>query len=166
MKRIVPSKEKTDKYIKECRDAPCFICQIVRGEPLRNEHHILFEDESVIAFLSAFPTQYGQVLVCPKRHVEHVAEELDLDDYLYLQEIVHRMARAVNRFTNPERTYIASFGSQQMNRHVHFHIVPLPANRPIGEQQMTAMIPEVVGHLILDDEDWMALAQGIHDALD
>lgn len=161
MKRIPFPEKKADAYIKERGEKPCFICQIIAGEPIRDRHQILFEDDQLIAFLSSMPTQFGHTLVCPKRHIEQVAEDFSESEYLHLQTVVQRLAKAVNKVAHPERTYIASFGSQQMNRHVHFHIVPLQANTPIREQQMAAMMPELVGYLELEPEEWVDLAEKI-----
>ncbi len=158
MKRIAFLKEEADKYIAERSSAPCFICQIVAHEPIRERHEIVYEDEETIAFLSAKPTQYGQLLVCPKRHVEQIVDDLNEDEYLKLQSIVYRMTRVIKKVTEAERIYIASFGSQQMNSHVHFHIVPISANTPIREQQMASMMPELVGYLELSPLEWKDLA--------
>lgn len=165
MKRVsFPTKE-ADEYIKERGEKPCFICQIVAKESIRDRHQILFEDDQSIAFLSSMPTQFGHTLVCPKRHIEQVTEDLSESEYLHLQTVVQRLAKAVNKVVYPERTYIASFGSQQMNRHVHFHIVPLPAGTPIREQQMASMMPELVGYLELEQEEWEDLAKKIKQLL-
>jgi histidine triad (HIT) family protein len=165
MKRIPFPENKADEYIKERGEKPCFICQIVAGESLRDRHQILFEDDLVIVFLSSMPTQLGQTLVCPKRHIEQIAEELSEEEYLHLQTIVHRFTKAIGKALVPERTYVASFGSQQMNRHVHFHIVPLPVGTPIREQQMASMMPELVGYLELEKEEWKELTTKIKEKL-
>lgn len=161
MRRIPFSKKDANRYIKERGEEPCFICQIVANEPIRLRHQILFEDDQLIVFLSSMPTQLGQTLVCPKRHVEQVTEELSEVEYIHIQSIVQRFAKAISKVFKPERIYVASFGSQQMNRHVHFHIVPLPVGTPICKQQMAAMMPELVGHLELEDEEWQNIAQRI-----
>jgi hypothetical protein len=43
---------------------------------------------------------------------------------------------AVRRTVEAERVYILSLGSQQGNRHVHWHIAPLPYGVPFKEQQL------------------------------
>jgi len=165
MKRMLLSKEESNKYIKERKQSPCFICEIVKGKPLRNKHYIIFENEKVIVFLSAFPTHLGQTLVCPKQHVEQVAKELNQEEYLNLQKIIFKVSKAIQAVLKPERLYIASFGSQQMNKHVHFHIVPLPKGIPIDKQQMAAMMFEEVGLLELTNDEWQSLANKIRSQL-
>ncbi|MFA6522127.1 MAG: HIT family protein [Patescibacteria group bacterium] len=165
MKRIAFNKHESDNYIQERGIAPCFICQIVAGDKIRDRHQILFEDERVIAFLSSKPTQYGQVLVCPKQHAEQISKDLDDEEYLHLQSIIFKFSKAIQKALNPERIYVASFGSQQMNRHIHFHLVPIPKGTPIREQQMASMMPELVGYLDLEDSEWKELAKNIIKSL-
>ena len=165
MKRIPCIKKVADKYIKEQKESSCFICEIIKGKPRRNQHYILFEDDQTIVFLSSLPTHFGQTLVCPKRHVEHVTIDLSEEEYLHLQKIVHKVSRAIHHALRPERLYIASFGSKQMNKHVHFHIQPLPEGIPIREQQMASMMPEMVGYLELTDDEWKSLVEKIQDEL-
>jgi histidine triad (HIT) family protein len=158
MKRVAFSKKQADKYIQERANASCFICDIVAGKAIRAEHYIIFEDDQCIIFLSNKPTQYAHVLVCPKKHVEQIASDLSNEEYLESQKIVHQVVKAVSRAVEHDRIYVASFGSQQMNKHVHFHVVPIPSGTPIREQQMAAMIPDLVGHLELEESEWQELA--------
>ena len=65
----------------------------------------------------------------------------------------------------PERIYIASFGSHQMNAHVHFHIHPLPPGVPVREQQMASMSAELVGRLELTQAEWDELGTRIRTAV-
>jgi len=38
-----------------------------------------------------------------------------------------------------ERLYLLSLGSYQGNRHVHWHVVPLPPGVPFEQQQLSAL---------------------------
>ena len=164
MRRIPFVEKELDTYIEERKQAPCFICEVIEGKPIREKHHILYEDDKVIVFFSAFPTHLGQTLVCPKRHVEQVVGDMLEQEFLYLQKIVYQVAKAVQEVLEPERIYIASFGSQQMNKHVHFHILPLPKGVPVKDQQMAAMMPEA-GRLELSEAEWIELAKKIRNRL-
>ena len=73
--------------------------------------------------------------------------------------------RAVEQVIAPERIYIASFGSHQLNAHVHFHVHPLPPGIPVREQQMASMLLEVVGCLELTQAEWDELGQRIRAAV-
>ena len=82
-------------YERRSRAGRCFICAFLAGEP-GYEHERLYEDKAHVAFLSRYPTVVGYALVAPRRHVEDVIGDLDLDGYLSLQAAVHKVARAVN----------------------------------------------------------------------
>ena len=50
-----------EAYLRRAR-ATCFVCALVAGDP-DYRHHVVYEDERAIAFLSAYATLYGTVLV-------------------------------------------------------------------------------------------------------
>jgi ATP adenylyltransferase len=163
-KRRHVTEEEVESYIEHCQAGPCFICEMVAGNPERR-HHIVYEDEVAIAFLNKYPTLYGYTLVAPREHREHVTGDFTIDEYLALQRIVYRVAEAVRQEVAAERVYILSLGSQQGNRHVHWHIAPLPPGVPYREQQLEALRSEKAGFLELSDEDSALLAQRIRRRL-
>ena len=126
-----------DSYIEKIQNGPCFICEMIAGRLQGN--HIIHQDETFIAFLNKYPVLYGYVLVAPIRHKEHVTGDFTLEEYLTLQRAVHQMAEAVRKSVGTERLYILSLGSQQGNRHVHWHIAPLPYGVPFEDQQLEAL---------------------------
>jgi histidine triad (HIT) family protein len=126
-------------------------------------HHIVAEDADTIIFLSKYPTLRGYCLVCPKAHVEDLAEELPAGEYLALQRKVRRLARVLKRQFDAERIYVLSLGSQAANAHLHFHVVPLPRGVPLREQQYHALMVEH-GVLQIADGEMAAMAQQIGDA--
>lgn len=145
-----------DELVARSRSGPCFICELVAGNP-DFAHHIIAEDEETILFLSKYPTQIGYAFVCPKAHVEDLAVDLTEDAYLRLQAKVHRLARAMKDVLFVERTYVLSLGSQQGNRHLHFHVVPLPPGVPYEKQQYHALMAEH-GIVQMDDAAMDSLA--------
>jgi diadenosine tetraphosphate (Ap4A) HIT family hydrolase len=100
---------------------------------------MIYEDADVLVFLNRYPTLRGYTLVCPRRHVERVIGELSEDEYLELQRWVYRVGRALQQVVPTERLYVLSLGSQQGNRHVHWHLAPLPPGVPYQEQQLAAL---------------------------
>jgi diadenosine tetraphosphate (Ap4A) HIT family hydrolase len=60
--------------------------------------------------------------------------------------------------------YSLSLGSQQGNRHVHWHLAPLPPGVPYREQQFHALMAEN-GILAVDDESQADLARRIRSEL-
>ena len=141
---------------------PCFICELVRGNP-DFAHHIVDEDDEAIIFLSKYPTLRGYCLVCPKAHREDLADDLSTAEYLALQAKVHRLSRVLKRLFDAERIYVLSLGSQQANRHLHFHVAPLPRGVPLERQQYHALMAEH-GTLQIPDAEMQQMAKEIGDA--
>lgn len=92
----------------------------------------------------------GHCLVAPKRHLESWVTDLGEKEFLDLQRIVQRVARAVAASVPTERMYGLSLGSQQGNAHLHWHIAPLPPGVPYRQQQFHALMAEN-GVLDVDD---------------
>ena len=151
-----------DGYVQRIQSSPCFICEMVAGR--LNDNHLIYRDELAIAFLNKYPMLYGYALVAPVAHLEHVTGDFTLDEYLDLQAAVYRVAEAVRRTVPAERVYILSLGSQQGNRHVHWHIAPLPPGVPLERQQLEALRAED-GILDLSDTEMRELAHRIRENL-
>jgi diadenosine tetraphosphate (Ap4A) HIT family hydrolase len=105
------------------QEGQCFICRVV-DRTHRYRHHIVYEDADTIVFLNRYPTLIGYCLVSPRKHVEDWALDLSEAEFLALQSVVHRVARAVAATVPAERIYTPSLGSQQANAHVHWHVAP------------------------------------------
>ncbi|MEV4625809.1 HIT family protein [Micromonospora sp. NPDC049523] len=128
-------------YETRVRTGPCFVCAYLSGDP-EYRHELVYDDGEHVAFVSRYPTLYGHVLVVPRQHVEHAVRDLNVEAYLRLQEVVYRVARAVEAVVPSERTYLLSLGSQQGNSHLHWHIAPLPPGTPYAQQQFQALLAE------------------------
>jgi diadenosine tetraphosphate (Ap4A) HIT family hydrolase len=152
-----------DDYVRRATGGPCFICEMLRGNP-DLAHHVIAEDDDHVVFLSKYPTLRGYCLVAPKRHLENLAQDLSPEAYLAMQALVHRLARALEQVFDAERIYVLSLGSQQANSHIHFHVVPLPQGVPLAQQQYHALMVEN-GILHLPDEEMAAIAGRIRAAL-
>jgi histidine triad (HIT) family protein len=148
-----------DAYTRDIGTRPCFICELVKGNP-DYRHHIVAEDAETIIFLSKYPTLRGYCLVCPKSHREDLAEDLTEAEYLDLQAKVHRLSRALKRVFSADRVYVLSLGSRQANRHLHFHVAPLPPGVPLDKQQYRALMAEH-GVLDLPEEEMTAIARAV-----
>jgi diadenosine tetraphosphate (Ap4A) HIT family hydrolase len=139
----------------------CFICEMLAGNP-EYQHHVVYEDERTVAFLNRYPPLYGYVLVAPKDHREQVTGDFSLDEYLHLQAVVHRVGEAICQVVPTERLYILSLGSQQANRHVHWHLAPTPPGLPFEQQQLAALDSNIV--LDLTQAEQADLASRLRDA--
>jgi diadenosine tetraphosphate (Ap4A) HIT family hydrolase len=151
-------------YIEQMKTRPCFICGLVSGDPAF-AHPIVYEDDFAIAFLNKYPPMLGYVLVCPKAHAEQATGDLSLPDYLRLQGVIYRVSEALRRVLDVERVYILSLGSQAGNRHVHWHVAPLPPGVPAEQQQLAALDVERAGYLAMDEAEKAALAARIAAAI-
>jgi len=140
----------------------CFICGLVAGDP-EFAHTVLYRDDVAIAFLSKYPTVSGYMLVAPTDHREHVIRDFSPEDYLSLQQIIYRIGAALVRSVSTERLYIVSVGSQQGNRHVHWHLVPVPPGIPFEQQQYALL--DRKEYLCFSAEETEELAQRIEEQL-
>jgi ATP adenylyltransferase len=104
-------------------------------------------------------------LVAPARHQEQVTGDFTMQEYLALQQVVYRTAEAVRKAVSTERVYILSLGSQQGNRHVHWHIAPLPPGVPFKQQQLEMLRVEN-GILDIPDHEMKKLVRLIRQHLD
>ena len=100
---------------------------------------MIYQNEEFIAFLNKYPSLYGYARIAPIQHKEQVTGDFTMEGYLSLQRAVYRVAEAVRRTVETERIYILSLGSQQGNRHIHWHIAPLPHGIPFKQQQLAAL---------------------------
>ena len=150
---------RASSYVKRGR-ARCFVCAITARDPLY-DNHVVYEDDHSIAFLAKWPPLWGHVLVAPKEHCEHVVTDFTGDDYVRLQAVVHRVGDAVSRAVPCERLYVLSLGSQQLNRHVHWHVAPLPPGVPLPRQQFRAFSHLFTGEVECPDHCWEELADRI-----
>ena len=150
-------------YVERITHDPCFICEIVKGNPAFR-HHVVYEDEKGIVFLNKYPSLMGYVLVAPKQHREQVTGDFSKGEYLELQALIYRVTEAVRRVVPAERVYLLSLGSQQGNSHVHWHIAPLPPGVPFSQQQLEALRIED-GILDVPEQEMAAMALRIREAM-
>jgi len=129
------------KLVRRATSGRCFICEYLKGSA-DYEHVSVCETESAVAFLSKFPTLFGQMIVAPRQHREQVTGDFSEAEYVELQRFIFRIAEGVRQVLSPERIYILSLGSQAANSHVHWHVAPLPRGVPLEQQQYHALMHE------------------------
>jgi diadenosine tetraphosphate (Ap4A) HIT family hydrolase len=150
-------------YTCDIQTRPCFICEMAAGNPAYT-HEIIYADDVALVFLNKYPPLYGYVLVAPREHREQVTGDFTPEEYLALQRVIYRVAEAVRQVLNPERVYILSLGSQQGNKHVHWHIAPLPAGASFEQQQLEALSMKN-GFWQLSAEEMSVLAAQLREAM-
>jgi histidine triad (HIT) family protein len=151
-------------YARDIASKPCFICELVKGNPAF-AHHVIWEDNETIIFLNKYPTLRGYALVCPKAHREDLAEDVSREEYLRLQAHVHRLSRTLKQVFDAERIYVLSLGSQQANKHLHWHVAPLPKGVPLEQQQYHALMAEY-GVLQIPEDEMATMAREIRAAFE
>jgi diadenosine tetraphosphate (Ap4A) HIT family hydrolase len=146
-------------YEQRAREEPCFVCEMLAGNP-DYPGHLVWTDDHAVAFLAKDPPLLGHTLVAPRAHREHVTADFGIEDYLALQRLVYQVGEAVREELPTERLYVMSMGSQSGNRHVHWHVAPLPPGVPYQEQQLAAFSWDR-GVVALPDADMAELARRI-----
>ncbi|OKK01732.1 HIT family protein [Amycolatopsis sp. CB00013] len=151
-----------DAYLDLARRA-CFVCELLDGNP-DYPHHIAYRDADAVVFASRFPSVLGHFLIAPIKHREHAIGDFTADEYLAIQRVVHLAGSALSGLLTVERLYVLSLGSQQANRHVHWHLAPLPPGVPY-EQQQTAVFDPARGHLDVPDDELADLARRLGERM-
>ncbi len=101
----------------------CIFCKIVKKEiPAL----VLYETESVLAFLDINPLNKGHSLVIPKKHFEtiHNTPESELPELLKSVKI---LANAIEKTTGCDGVNIIQNNgkaAEQLVPHMHFHVIP------------------------------------------
>lgn len=94
----------------------------------------VWEDEHVLAFMDVFPQSEGHVLVISKTSTARTLLEIEADALARLTAAVQRTARAVEKALRPDGFQIMQFNGAaggQTVFHLHFHIIPRWAERPV-----------------------------------
>lgn len=120
----------------------------------------VWEDDGVLAFMDVFPQSEGHVLVISKASAARNLLEVEPEVLSRLVVAVQRTARAMARALDPEGLSVLQFNGDaggQTVFHLHFHIVPRWADRPMKGH----------GHApMADAESLKVLAARIASALD
>ena len=94
----------------------------------------VWEDDQVLAFMDVFPQSEGHVLVVSKTSTARNLLEIEPDALAALTAAVQRTARAVVEALRPDGFSIMQFNGEaggQTVFHLHFHIIPRWADRPL-----------------------------------
>jgi histidine triad (HIT) family protein len=94
----------------------------------------VFEDDAVLAFMDVFPQSEGHVLVISKTSQARNLLEVEPETLAALTAATQRVAKAVVKALSPEGFSIMQFNGEaggQTVFHLHFHIIPRWADRPL-----------------------------------
>ena len=106
----------------------CIFCDILDKT---RDAHIVYEDESHIAFLDKYPIDDGHTLVIPKKHYERITD-MDSNDVGEIFSIVPKIAKAVLSGAGADAFSLAQNNgkaAKQIIPHVHIHIIPRYNNK-------------------------------------
>ncbi len=98
-------------------------CRIVKGDA---PAHVVYRDDSVIAFLDKYPLSRGHTLVAPLKHYEFIYEVPD-DLLARLISVAKTIALAQVRGLGATGVRIVQNNgrdAKQIIPHVHFHVIP------------------------------------------
>ncbi len=106
----------------------CIFCKIAAGEiPAK----VVYETDDVIAFEDLNPQAPVHVLVVPKKHHEHILDDVSAEELASVVEAIGEVARAKGLADRGFRV-IANTGADagQTVAHLHFHVL---GGTPLGE---------------------------------
>ncbi len=101
----------------------CIFCDIVNGKRIG---HVLYEDDSHIAFLDKYPIDVGHSLIIPRKHHEKITD-MDSEDVGNIFAIVPKIAKAILDATTADAFSVGQNNgkaAKQIVPHVHIHIIP------------------------------------------
>lgn len=101
----------------------CIFCDILDG---KRDGHILYEDDSHIAFLDKYPIDVGHSLVIPKKHYEKITD-MNPQDVGNAFSLVPKIASAILDATGADAFSLGQNNgraAKQIIPHVHIHIIP------------------------------------------
>ena len=125
-------------------DESCIFCKIVRKQAPAS---IIYEDETVMAFLDIRPLNEGHTLVIPKKHYVDIFDTPE-DQLSQVHMVVKQVSIAVKKATNADGISIiqqnGKAGGQEIF-HFHVHVVPrfegqkLPSFSVLSEVERTKL---------------------------
>ena len=112
-------------------DPDNIFARILRGEIPSVK---VWEDDHVLAFMDVFPQSEGHVLIIAKQSQARNLLEVEPDILARLTAALQRTAVAVERALKPDGIAVMQFNGDaggQTVFHLHFHIIPRWADRPM-----------------------------------
>ena len=119
----------------------CVFCKIVSGE---FSSYKLYEDDSVMAFLSAGPVSYGHTLVIPKKHVLDY-EEIDIEAIAHINEVGKEIYKKLKEKLNPASIQLVqNNGKLQEVKHYHLHLIPFFDDEKEGKENLEEVLKTIM----------------------
>lgn len=112
-------------------DPDNIFARILRGEIPSVK---VWEDDDVLVFMDVFPQSEGHVLIVSKTSTARTLLEIEPDALARVAAATQRTARAIERALRPDGFSVFQYNGEaggQTVFHLHFHIVPRWADRPM-----------------------------------
>jgi histidine triad (HIT) family protein len=104
-------------------DEYCIFCKIVRKQAPAS---IIYEDETVMAFLDIRPLNEGHTLVISKKHYADIFD-IPEDQLSRVHKVAKQVSAAVKKATNADGISIIQQNGKAAGQdifHLHVHVVP------------------------------------------
>lgn len=119
----------------------CVFCKIVSGE---FSCYKLYENDKVMAFLSAGPISYGHALVIPKKHILDY-EEIDLETIIEINKVGKEIYQKLKEKLNPESIQLVqNNGKLQEVKHYHLHLIPFFSEEKEGKENLEEVLKNIM----------------------
>lgn len=138
------------EYIKRGPDSKsCFLCEYLKKDKKNEKNEkdekirepILDASKYSYVIMNRFPYNPGHLLIVPKRHIGKL-EELKIDEYHDLCDLVRKTIQVVNKALKPEGTNLGlnlgKAAGAGIFDHLHYHVVP----RWVGDTNFMPIISE------------------------
>lgn len=99
----------------------CLFCKIIKKEVPAN---ILYEDDSVLVMLDAFPDTDGHTLVIPKMHYEDIYEVPNDILMKMFAKGKEETKELMTKLDKSASTFLINYGDSQAIKHIHLHLLP------------------------------------------
>ncbi len=119
----------------------CVFCKIISGE---FNSFKLYEDDTVIVFLSAGPVSYGHTLIVPKKHILDY-EEIDLETLNHINKIGKEIYNKLKEKLNPASIQLVqNNGKLQEVKHYHLHLIPFYDEEKDGKENLEEVLKTIM----------------------
>ncbi len=119
----------------------CPFCNIASGQ---SPASIVYEDETVLAFMDLNPASIGHALVVPRKHWENMYE-IPEKTLAEIAPIVKRVCVAVKKTVDAEGITILQLNGKaagQIVMHFHIHVIPRFSNDAISQGPGAMTMPQ------------------------
>ena len=99
----------------------CLFCKIINGEI---DTLKLYEDDTVMVIMDAYPNVDGHVLILPKQHYD-TFKDLPNDVLTHINEISKKFTDIImDKLNAKELSILVNYGTAQKIKHYHMHLLP------------------------------------------